>query len=151
MLREVSWYRRKLLWSDIYRVRTMFTLRWSYSGWTRHLSVTEMIPKIGRKQFFVSNVSFSEARTEREKAEIPLLQNLHNDVPTKVFNQEEKVRTVPLNRRQMNSFLNLLETKTEWNDISKRVDLISRALFPVLFFVFNILYWSRFGQQNVLF
>lgn len=110
-----------------------------------------MIPKIGRKQFFVSNVSFSEARTEREKAEIPLLQNLHNDVPTKVFNQEEKVRTVPLNRRQMNSFLNLLETKTEWNDISKRVDLISRALFPVLFFVFNILYWSRFGQQNVLF
>ncbi|CAB07361.2 Glutamate-gated chloride channel alpha [Caenorhabditis elegans] len=92
-----------------------------------------------------------KARTEREKAEIPLLQNLHNDVPTKVFNQEEKVRTVPLNRRQMNSFLNLLETKTEWNDISKRVDLISRALFPVLFFVFNILYWSRFGQQNVLF
>nr|AAP13536.1 avermectin-sensitive chloride channel GluCl alpha/yellow fluorescent protein fusion [synthetic construct] len=59
--------------------------------------------------------------------------------------------TLGMDELYKNSFLNLLETKTEWNDISKRVDLISRALFPVLFFVFNILYWSRFGQQNVLF
>lgn len=91
------------------------------------------------------------ARLDREKAELPFLQNSHNDVwvPREVAEQEREVMTVRLNRRQSNSFWKWIKTKTEWNDKSKRADLISRVLFPVLFLTFNISYWTHYGQYGV--
>ncbi|KAF1752034.1 hypothetical protein GCK72_018588 [Caenorhabditis remanei] len=91
------------------------------------------------------------ARLDREKSELPFLQNSHNDVwvPREVAEQEREVMTVRLNRRQSNSFWKWIKTKTEWNDKSKRADLISRVLFPVLFLTFNISYWTHYGQYGV--
>ncbi|CAB03329.1 Ig-like domain-containing protein [Caenorhabditis elegans] len=91
------------------------------------------------------------ARTEREKAELPFLQNSHNDVwvPREVAEQEREVMTVRMNRRQTNSVWKWIKTKTEWNDKSKRADLISRVMFPVLFLTFNISYWTHYGQYGV--
>ncbi|CAB3397324.1 unnamed protein product [Caenorhabditis bovis] len=91
-------------------------------------------------------------RTEREKQEVQLLTNSHNDVwvPREVAEQEREVMTVRMNRRQNNGLLKWIKRKTEWHDESKRADLISRVLFPLLFLTFNISYWSHYGQYGVV-
>ncbi|KHJ82922.1 hypothetical protein OESDEN_17383 [Oesophagostomum dentatum] len=34
-------------------------------------------------------------------------------------------------------------------DSAKRADLVSRALFPMCFILFNILYWTSYSQYHV--
>ncbi|CAD6186617.1 unnamed protein product [Caenorhabditis auriculariae] len=89
-------------------------------------------------------------RQEREKKEAPLLNNSRNEiwVPREVAEQEREVRTVLLNRRQQNGFWRWIEKKTEWHDKAKRADLVSRVLFPALFFSFNLLYWTHYKQTE---
>ncbi|EYC44942.1 hypothetical protein Y032_0445g1589 [Ancylostoma ceylanicum] len=97
---------------------------------------------------YVANRAQPKKR-ENKKAALLVKSSEEVWVPRIVMDQElEKVKVLQNRRHASWSLCRWLERATDWKDESKRPDLISRLLFPILFASFNVAYWLHYAQYQ---
>ncbi|CAJ0588043.1 unnamed protein product [Cylicocyclus nassatus] len=100
---------------------------------------------------YVANRTQPKKRENKTAKALLLKTNEGALVPRIVMDQELEKTKVLQSRNRRNpsrSFWLWLETRTDWKDASKRPDLVSRMLFPILFVSFNVAYWLHYAQYQ---